>query len=1134
MPPDSPSYVQRHADDELFHRVLDGEYCYVLTPRQMGKSSLMARTAKGLQLHGIRTAVVDLTGIGGVKQHVTAAQWYYGFMYQLLRDLRINFDLEAWWKEKENLPPLQRLTDFFGEVLLNLIAEPVVIFVDEIDTTIGLPFADDFFAAIRAGYNARALDATYRRLTFVLLGVASPAELIQDARRTPFNIGWPIELTDFTPDEARVLVTGLSYESRDREAILERVLYWTAGHPYLTQKLCRAVAEEPCDGVNYADLVDRVVNRYFLGPQAVRTEENLKFVAGRLKHDASSSKPLLRLLTRVRHGTAVTYDPTSGLHVALKLSGVVAPGTGGRLALRNRIYNRVFTANWAKTDRLLGAVWVRRSMRYAAAGQRDHALLCRLRALEFEPADAHRREAAHLAGDDFAMLRATLRHAGPLTTVAWSPDGATLLTASEDHTAQLWDAASGEPKGPRLRHRGPIWAAAFSPRGTVVATVSRDFTGRLWRADTGLPAGPPLRHRKPVWVALFSPRGDSLLTSSDDGTARLWDPETGEPLNIILRHDAPVEAAAFTPDGALIATASSGNELRLWDARTGSQLGQPVNLGSRASVVVFSPDGCLLFTAGDDRTGRLWRIDPSATPYIRRVFLGQPDGDPFLLAVQHLGWIRSACFTPDGAGILTGSEDNTACLWESCSAAALGRPLRHEGWVRTVALGPGGAVAATGSEDKTSCLWSIPSGEPLCPKLRHQARVVAVRFSPDGSALATASHDGTARVWSVGAKRDSSVPAVRHDAVVTAVAFSRDGRLMATASEDRTARLWNADGATPVCDPLKHDGAVRVVTFAPDRNVLLTGSDDTNALLWNGETGRPEAFLFHHDGEIRAAAFSEDGSVVATGSADTTVRMWNARTGEPLPAVLRHESAVDAVQFSPDGSRLLTVSSRNTARIWTVATGELASTLPHEGPLHAIAFSATGRTVATGSDDDTAMLWSADTGQPLSVPLRHSGGVHALAFSPDGQILASGDDGNLCLWRADFGAPLAKPLPHAEPVRSVAFSPGGKLILCATESWLHAYTAGGRAVASRPLPGVWAGAWRFLREAGTRIRAAVRWTPDTVVVVEIDFEEGATPLEGDPHELLESCGRRCGLKIDERDRVVARWPPDGKAPRRGR
>ena len=137
-------------------------------------------------------------------------------------------------------------------------------------------------------------------------------------------------------------------------------------------------------------------------------------------------------------------------------------------------------------------------------------------------------------------------------------------------------------------------------------------------------------------------------------------------------------------------------------------------------------------------------------------------------------------------------------------------------------------------------------------------------------------------------------------------------------------------------------------------------------------------------------------------------------------------------------------------------------------------------------------------------------------------------------WRYESKVIAERRNRNSAPVRSVAFSPGGKLILCATESWLHAYTAGGRAVASRPLPGVWAGAWRFLREAGTRIRAAVRWTPDTVVVVEIDFEEGATPLEGDPHELLESCGRRCGLKIDERDRVVARWPPDGKAPRRGR
>ena len=204
--PNTPSYVQRPADNELFNLVMAKEYCYVLTARQMGKSSLMIRTARRLRSEGIHSVIIDLTNVG---IEVSIEQWILGLLTQLKRKLRLSVDLEQWWAERNSLGSVQRFTDFIHDVLLQEVDGHVVVFMDEIDTTLNLAFSDDFFAAIRYLYNARATDPVYEDITFVLLGVAIPADLIKDRSRTPFNIGQPIDLSDFSQADTLVLREGL-------------------------------------------------------------------------------------------------------------------------------------------------------------------------------------------------------------------------------------------------------------------------------------------------------------------------------------------------------------------------------------------------------------------------------------------------------------------------------------------------------------------------------------------------------------------------------------------------------------------------------------------------------------------------------------------------------------------------------------------------------------------------------------------------------------------------------------------------------------------------------------------------------------------------------------------------------------
>ena len=173
-------YIERAADAELLALCRAGAFAYVLTARQMGKSSLMAETAARLADEGTRTVQIDLTLIGTA---LNAEQWYLGLATEVADQLGLATEPLAWWGDRVHLGPAQRLTAFLREVVLREVTAPIVVFVDEIDTTLSLDFTDDFYAAIRALYNARAQQPELARLAFVLIGVAIPGDLIKDSQR---------------------------------------------------------------------------------------------------------------------------------------------------------------------------------------------------------------------------------------------------------------------------------------------------------------------------------------------------------------------------------------------------------------------------------------------------------------------------------------------------------------------------------------------------------------------------------------------------------------------------------------------------------------------------------------------------------------------------------------------------------------------------------------------------------------------------------------------------------------------------------------------------------------------------------------------------------------------------------------
>ncbi len=344
VPPGSPSYVERQADRELFEGLVAGEYCYVLNSRQMGKSSLAVRTVTKLQAAGVRTAFVDLTRIGG--SNVTPDQWYAGLLVETGRVLELRKEAAVYLKEHLALGPAQRLLSFLQEVALLASDSPLVVMIDEIDAVRSLGFStDELFAGIRQLFNGRASEPSLNKLTFCLLGAALPSDLIRDPRSTPFNVGRRIELRDFTLDEAKPFGHALGPGGLSR---LARAMYWTGGHPFLTQALCADLAPSSDQDV------DAHVRERYLDARAREADSNLADVGNRLLGrgdpnvgDVERAETLSLYAQVLKRG--IPDDESNPSAARIKMSGV-ARLADGKLKIRNGIYGNVFDQAWVREN----------------------------------------------------------------------------------------------------------------------------------------------------------------------------------------------------------------------------------------------------------------------------------------------------------------------------------------------------------------------------------------------------------------------------------------------------------------------------------------------------------------------------------------------------------------------------------------------------------------------------------------------------------------------------------------------------------------------------------------------------------------------------------------------------------------